>query len=177
MQYFDGHRDFCVRDAFMRPRQQHGGRGKVSVPHFSGSVPAHDGKRRHGDFGSHGVCFRSGGPHRRGASVQGSYPSLYEKVTPSFHIANFLQALIFGLVHFNIIQGLYAFVIGLFLGCVREKYDSLLPAMLLHFAVNASSLFLLGGLLNRIPDTPVSWAVCFVLSLAAAVWDIHKFLR
>lgn len=92
-----------------------------------------------------------------------------KKITPSFHIANFFQALIFGLVHFNIIQGLYAFVIGLFLGCVREKYNSLLPAMFLHFAVNASSLFLLGGLLNRIPDTPVSWAACFVLSLAASV--------
>ena len=59
-----------------------------------------------------------------------------------FAVANIIQALIFGIIHGNMIQGTYAFVIGLILGYVAYTFDSILPAILIHFILN-----LLGGYL------------------------------
>lgn len=53
-----------------------------------------------------------------------------------FVAANILQAALFGIYHMNIIQGLYAFIFGLFLGLVYEKYRSIYAAILLHMVIN-----------------------------------------
>ena len=62
-----------------------------------------------------------------------------KKAFGNFWMANLLQALGFGLIHANWVQGIYAFIIGLVLGYMAERYDSLLPGMLIHFVVNFSS--------------------------------------
>lgn len=54
----------------------------------------------------------------------------------SFYSANLIQALVFGIYHWNIIQGLYAFGIGLILGYVYEKTRSLYVPILLHVFIN-----------------------------------------
>ena len=54
----------------------------------------------------------------------------------------FISALIFGLFHFNAMQGLYAFGIGILCAYVYEKYGNLLSAMLLHISANSFSVFL-----------------------------------
>ncbi|MCM1568481.1 MAG: CPBP family intramembrane metalloprotease [Roseburia sp.] len=56
-----------------------------------------------------------------------------------FWPANLLQAFLFGCIHGNWVQGIYAFFIGLVLGWLVERYHTLLPAILLHFVVNLSS--------------------------------------
>lgn len=63
----------------------------------------------------------------------------------SFPVANVIQALYFALVHGNLVQGLYAFGIGLVLGKIVEKHKNLKGAVACHFAVNVSGL-LLGGI-------------------------------
>lgn len=70
-----------------------------------------------------------------------------------FWIANIFQALMFGLIHMNWVQGIYAFVIGLVLGWLVERYDTLLPAMLLHCVVNFSSSTWIPVLLDLVPAT------------------------
>lgn len=62
-----------------------------------------------------------------------------KKAFGKFWYANILQSLVFGVLHMNWVQGVYAFIIGLVLGILVERYDSLLPAMLVHFVVNFSS--------------------------------------
>ena len=62
-----------------------------------------------------------------------------KKTFGKFWYANILQALLFGILHMNWVQGVYAFFIGLVLGLLAERYDSLLPAMIVHFIVNFSS--------------------------------------
>lgn len=57
----------------------------------------------------------------------------------SFWAANILQALMFAIAHLNWVQGIYAFVIGLFLGALVHKTKSLVPSMIVHFVVNFSS--------------------------------------
>ena len=47
--------------------------------------------------------------------------------------AIFGPALLFGLLHLDLAQGLTAFVCGLFLGWLAERTGSVLPGMLLHF--------------------------------------------
>lgn len=50
--------------------------------------------------------------------------------------AIFLSSLVFGVFHGNVIQGIYAFFIGLILATVYERTDSLLFAMLGHGLIN-----------------------------------------
>lgn len=57
----------------------------------------------------------------------------------AFWIANTLQALAFGVLHMNLIQGSYAFVLGAVLGWVFWRTGRLRYPIILHFAMNASS--------------------------------------
>lgn len=64
------------------------------------------------------------------------------KVSRRFWIANILQALAFGILHLSLVQGTYAFFIGLVLGYVYGKYRRIWICMLLHGVINGSSAFL-----------------------------------
>lgn len=55
--------------------------------------------------------------------------------------ANILQAFLFGLFHANIIQGTYAFVVGLFCGYVCYKGGSLYLSILFHMLFNLWGTF------------------------------------
>ena len=57
----------------------------------------------------------------------------------AFWIANTLQALAFGVLHMNLIQGGYAFVLGAALGWVFWRTGKLRYPIILHFALNISS--------------------------------------
>lgn len=50
------------------------------------------------------------------------------------------SALIFGLFHGNVVQGVYAFVMGLFFVQVYEACDSLVPAVAAHISANGMSV-------------------------------------
>ena len=58
-----------------------------------------------------------------------------------FWAANLLQALGFAFLHMNWVQGIYAFLCGLVLGALFGRYRRLSYCMLLHAAVNGSSIF------------------------------------
>lgn len=62
------------------------------------------------------------------------------KVLP-FLAANILQAFLFGLFHANMIQGTYAFVVGLFCGYVCYKGGSLYLSILFHMLFNLWGTF------------------------------------
>ncbi|MBQ7094092.1 MAG: CPBP family intramembrane metalloprotease [Clostridia bacterium] len=53
-----------------------------------------------------------------------------------FWVANIIQAVCFGIAHLNIVQGCYAFVLGIVLGYLYEKYNSLYVPILVHFVFN-----------------------------------------
>ena len=61
-----------------------------------------------------------------------------QKIMP-FMAANILQAVLFGIYHMNLIQGVYAFVLGLILGFTAEYFHSIWAAILLHACVNGSA--------------------------------------
>ncbi|MBE5888221.1 MAG: CPBP family intramembrane metalloprotease [Lachnospiraceae bacterium] len=53
-----------------------------------------------------------------------------------FWIANLIQAVLFGVFHMNMLQGCYAFALGLILGYVCEKGGSIYHSILFHFLFN-----------------------------------------
>jgi len=59
-----------------------------------------------------------------------------------FWFANIIQALVFGIYHMNIVQGIYAFVLGLLFGYVAYRMKSVWASVMLHGIVNASGLVL-----------------------------------
>jgi len=73
-----------------------------------------------------------------------------KKAFNNFWIANVMQALLFGLLHLNWVQGVFAFAIGLVAGWLVENKKSLIPAIILHFVVNFSSSTWVSLLLDSI---------------------------
>jgi len=69
-----------------------------------------------------------------------------QKIMP-FMAANVLQAVLFGIYHMNLIQGVYAFVLGMILGFTAEYFHSIWAAVLLHACVNGSA-----EVLTNLPD-------------------------
>lgn len=68
--------------------------------------------------------------------------------------ANLLQAVLFGVYHNNLVQGVYAAALGFLLGLVCHKYKTVFASILLHMMINAASF-----LLNLFPDTTVSYLI------------------
>lgn len=87
----------------------------------------------------------------------------------AFWIANTLQALAFGVLHMNLIQGSCAFVLGAVLGWVFWRTGKLRYPIILHFAMNASSYLVepLYPLLSAVPTglVIVFAAVMFALGI------------
>lgn len=88
-----------------------------------------------------------------------------KKAFGNFWVANIVQALIFGAMHANWVQGIYAFVMGLFMGYLVEKKGSILYGMIFHFAVNFSSSTWVGVVLEKIFPGEVSLPIGCVLTL------------
>ena len=97
---------------------------------------------------------------------------------PSSRAALICASLLFGILHGNVVQGVFAFLVGLFLNWIYEAEGSLLPAILAHSAVNASTVFLavaepewLTALMEQTPFYLVMTAFC----LLAGFWCWKKF--
>lgn len=93
--------------------------------------------------------------------------SYAEKEMP-FFLANFFQALLFGIYHMNVIQGVYAFVIGLFLGYICHKTKSIFPTMLLHICFNSWGIFADENFMYK-ADTPFFFVFWLVLGIILTI--------
>jgi membrane protease YdiL (CAAX protease family) len=87
------------------------------------------------------------------------------KVSRRFWVVNIIQAFAFGIMHGNWVQGVYAFLLGLVMGWVRHRFDSLILAMIIHFVVNFSSSFWIDRVLMPLPDTLLVKGVLLVVSM------------
>lgn len=92
-----------------------------------------------------------------------------KKALPRFWMANILQAFLFGVIHANLIQGIYAFAGGLIIGWLAERYKSILPCMLMHFVVNFSTTFWFDKAISWVPDELYAYIIMFMVALAGAI--------
>ncbi len=81
---------------------------------------------------------------------RGIFYQEYRKVNPLGAI--FLSAFLFGLLHGNLNQFTYAFIMGVVFAFVIEATDSILSTMIIHFVINGSSVVLLYAMQKFIPD-------------------------
>ena len=89
-------------------------------------------------------------------------------------------ALVFALFHGNVVQGVYAFLIGLYFVWLYEAYHSLVLPVLAHAAANASSVLLeqtgwLDGLYADLPLYFLTTALC--LGAGAFCWSRARKIR
>ena len=78
-----------------------------------------------------------------------------------------IQALLFGLFHMNLVQGLYATVLGIAIGYVRYKFDSVSLGVLFHMLFNIFDSFS-GGQLQNVDEMyqVIIFIVCGFIGVA-----------
>ena len=59
-----------------------------------------------------------------------------------FAVANVCQALVFAIYHGNIVQGVYAFLLGLFIGYVLKLTRNIVYVFVLHMSINLLGMFI-----------------------------------
>jgi uncharacterized protein len=69
---------------------------------------------------------------------RGVFFNEYRKINPLKGI--FLSGLLFGLVHMNFNQFIYAFAMGVIFAFIIEATDSILASMIVHFVINCNSV-------------------------------------
>lgn len=92
----------------------------------------------------------------------------------AFWIANTLQALAFGALHMNLIQGSYAFALGVLEGWVFWRTGKLRYPIILHFALNISS-YLVEPLYPLLSVVPTGLVIVLAAVMCAA--GIREFGR
>ena len=72
--------------------------------------------------------------------MRGLFYGRLKEATGMPRIAMMVSAIAFGVYHGSVVQGVYAFVLGVFFVWVYEACHSLLPAVLAHMAANGASI-------------------------------------
>ena len=55
-------------------------------------------------------------------------------------IAIYISAIIFGVYHFNLVQGVYTFILAIFLAYLYEKFETIWAPIIMHMAANAAAV-------------------------------------
>lgn len=84
----------------------------------------------------------------------------------SVRAAVVIQALIFAVFHFNVLQAFYVFPVAILLGLVYEWSGTLWAPILLHIAFNGGNE-ILDRLLTGLPDMVSGWVVLLSVPIAA----------
>lgn len=89
-----------------------------------------------------------------------------------------MSAVLFGLWHENIAQFVLAFFVGIFMGYLTVKHDSILPAILCHMAVNsAAQLFEIADTYGWYLMYQVLDVIYFVVTIVGIVLLIRMLIR
>ncbi|MGL4571058.1 MAG: lysostaphin resistance A-like protein [Clostridium sp.] len=89
-------------------------------------------------------------------------------------IAVGVQALIFALMHGNMVQGIYTFILGLVLGLIYVYTDSLYGSILVHIIYNLFGVLVLNELYTAFP---ISVYICIVLALVCIAFAGTKITK
>lgn len=99
---------------------------------------------------------------------------LYERLRDMMEArdAVFWSALLFGIFHGNIVQGVYAFLLGLFFAWLKERFHTILIPILAHMSANLFVVFLsesngLSAILSTYPGFFAAVVLCGVCFLHA----------
>ena len=87
-----------------------------------------------------------------------------------------IQALFFGIFHGNLIQGIYATLLGLVLGYITYRTRSLWPSIIIHI-INNTIATISPFILNNVPSTMtilISFIIIGALGITILIYFINK---
>jgi membrane protease YdiL (CAAX protease family) len=93
----------------------------------------------------------------------------------SQRFAIIISAFIFGLIHGNVTQFIVAFVLGIFMGYIDIKHNSLIPSIAIHVAMNTFAsilnyLSLFSGTTGDIIEYVLSFFICIIMIIGAVMF-------
>ncbi len=88
-----------------------------------------------------------------------------------FHIANIIQALLFAVVHGNIIQGIYTFIVGLCLGISYRRSGNIYMPIAIHILFNTANALIYRFNIS-FPYSDIVFAVIALLLLWSGLYII-----
>ncbi len=101
-----------------------------------------------------------------------------KRFTTRFWLANVVQALMFGIMHGNLVQGAYAFLLGLLLGWVYETYQSLYATMWMHIMFNLLGSGLMDAISQSLPfPLAVVWYAVGTVLFFVGFWLVWRKKR
>ena len=87
-----------------------------------------------------------------------------------------IQAFLFGLYHLNIVQGIYAFLIGIVAGLLVRSYKTVKVSIILHIAINATS-YLISYAPMQMFYNPMLAAIIFAFTFMTSLVLIIYMIR
>lgn len=101
----------------------------------------------------------------------------YARHAMPFWFANILQAALFGFVHLNLVQGIYAFAMGLFLGWVCHSGRGIKYSIPVHIVFNIIGCFFSGLIQISLTLSYPLFAGLGVLLTVFALWLFYTDFR
>ncbi len=100
----------------------------------------------------------------------------YAKRALPVKAAIFFQAVLFGIYHLNLVQFVYATLIGTLLGMLAHRAGSVIPGIVLHVIINVSAYLIPAGFIDNIPKASLSafLALCVVIACCIALFRLPK---
>ena len=107
---------------------------------------------------------------------RGFFLKIMSRVSQRFGI--FMSALFFSLAHENIAQGILTFLVGILLGYIATKHDSIIPCIVVHFTINSYSM--LTSLLNEFDQelaNVFSGLTAIIILVGGAVLFVYTLIK
>lgn len=98
-----------------------------------------------------------------------------KKAGACFLAANIIQAVLFGIFHMNIVQGIYTMAIGLVLGYLAFRYETLLAPMVFHALFNLFGTFVVDLESRYLPETAIGGLIFLSVPLTALMFAFIHF--
>lgn len=83
------------------------------------------------------------------------------------------QALIFGIMHLNLVQGIYTFILGIVLALIYMYSDSILGNITVHIIFNLLGVLIIPMLLNKFPSM---FIVLLILGIILFIFSVIKII-
>ncbi len=93
-----------------------------------------------------------------------------------FWTANALQALLFGIYHMNLVQGIYAFLLGMVLGMVIYSTGSILCSIAVHMVFNSTSYIIQFIFNGKSAVMGVLFLFCIIMSIIILAFSLHYYI-
>ena len=97
------------------------------------------------------------------------------KLILPFGIVNIIQAAVFGIYHGNLVQGIYAFILGLFIGMLLWLTGSVLYTICFHMGINMAGMIIGSMIPDEAPMTIK--VISFTISLLFIVGLLFTIKR